>query len=306
MSRVAENAFRMIGVLIEEGNGGLSGGEFRRRMDLPKEEFDQAHQFLLQAGYINGTTGGDDGGCWVEALGVRHYEQQMRQRLPVSQLAKRIGQFVRRHAEMKGAPVASEEICSQLGISREVYLDGIREIADFGLVEETLKIDQEPFKIVNLTAKGQRAIRSGLERELPSVAQEIGAVSEGPGSGGTMEAIAQVYESVVQESVERGDVEALIEALSDMTDEMVEAVRPELTTEQLAAYAAAARNLREQVEKEELNSSVIQRLIATLAFFDNLNGTLDLGKKPLRLALRVAPYVPVLLQAVDSLPGSMV
>jgi hypothetical protein len=301
MSEVLENALRMLGVLIEESSGDINRGELRTIMKLPKEGFDQAQQFLLQGGYIGGTAGGDSGSCWVKSLGIEYYEQQMKQRLPISQLAKRIARLIAREARVEGASVTSEDICSELEIDRESYLEAMQELADFDLVEETLRADQESFAWVNLTPKGRRAVRSGFAREMPGVTQQIGAVIEGPVSDSTIQAVAQTYQSVVQQSVERENVEGLIEVLSSMTDKMVEAVKADLTTEQLAAYAAAARDFKEQASKEEPNPSVVQRLVTTLAFFDNLNGTLDLGERSLRLALQVAPYMALLLQAVNRL-----
>jgi hypothetical protein len=287
--------------MIEESSDAMNRGELRARMKLPREEFDQAHQFLLQGEYIGGTLGGDSGSCWVKPLGINYCEQQMKQRLPISQLAKTIARFIGREARIEGASVTSEDICSELGIDRKIYLEAMQELADFDLVEEPMKADQESFGWVNLTPKGRRAVLSGFAHEVPSVTQQVGAIFEGPISDSNIQAVAQAYQSVVQQSVEEGSAEGLIEALTDMTDKMVEVAKAHLATEQLAAYAATARDFKEQVRKEEPNPSLVQRLITTLAFFDNLNGTLDLGERSLRLALQVAPYVPLLLQAVNQL-----
>lgn len=303
MLGVVENALRMLEILIGEDTGHLNRGELRGRMALSKEAFDRAHLFLAQSGYIGATMGGDTGSCWVAPLGSYYYHEQMGKRLPLGYLAKEVARCIGRRAKTEDAAVGIKSICSELEIDRESYLEAMQELADLGLVEEKVAIDQEPFGIVNLTARGRRAVRSGFKPETPSVTQQIGAIIQGSVSGSTIQAAAHVYQSVLQQSVQTGDTDGLVEAISKMTDEMVEVVSADLTTDQLHAYKTAARDLKEQLHEEEKNLSIFQRVVATLSFFDDLDGTLEFGEKSLRLATRVAPYVLPLLQAIGQLRG---
>jgi len=84
-------------------------------------------------------------------------------------------------------------------------------------------------------------------------------------------------------------------------ERLVDAVKQDLTMDQLSVYTETAQQVREEIQKPKPNPALVHKLFATLSFADNLDGTLELGKKGLVLAAKVAPLILTLLKAIQQL-----
>lgn len=308
MSDIAENALILLGILMEEGATGpkeLTAGELRAKSGLSPDEFDQADSFLLNGRYIEGTMGGDKGRRWLMPDGINYYQTQMADRYPLSQMAKRAAKLIMTKAKTDRDEVSGDKICAELEIDRETYIQTMQELADFRLIQEPFKVDQVDFLGVNLTAKGRRAVRSNFKQEGIGPVQQIGAIFQGPVSQSNIQAVAQAYRSTVQQTIEAADVEELRATIIDTIESMVNAIKTDLTTDQLAVYAQAARELKNEINADQPQPSRLHRILRVLAFFGDLEGTLELGERSLKLAATIGPSLVVLPQAISQLLASL-
>jgi len=308
MSDIIENALILLGILMEEGATGpkeLTAGELCAKSGLSPGEFDQADNFLLNGHYVKCTMGGDEGGRWLTPDGINYYQVQMADRYPLSQIAKRVAKFIMTKAKTDKDEVYKDTICAELGIDEKTYAQTIQELADFGLIQEPFKVDQVDFLGVNLTAKGCRAVRSNFKWERIAPVQHIAAIFQGPVSQSNIQAVAQAYQSAVQQTVGAADVEELRATIVDTIESMVNAIKAELTTDQMAVYAQAARELKSEINADQPQPSRLHGILRILAFFGDLEGTLELGERSLKLAATIGPSLVVLLQAVSQLLASL-
>jgi biotin operon repressor len=310
MSDIAENALILLGILMEEGATGsrqLTAGELCAKSGLSPDEFDQADSFLLNGRYVEGTMGGDKGRRWLTSDGINYYQTQIADRYPLSQMAKRAAKLIMTKIKTDRDEVSGDKICAELEIDRETYVQTMQELADSGLIQEPIQVQQPGFSFsgVNLTAKGRRAVRSNFKREGIGPVQQIGAIFQGPVSQSNIQAVAQAYRSTVQQTIEAADVEELRATIIDTIESMVNAIKTDLTTDQLAVYAQAARELKNEINTDQPQPSRLHVILRVLAFFGDLEGTLELGERSLKLAATIGPSLVVLLQAISQLLASL-
>lgn len=306
MSDIVESALILLGILMEEGATGsrqLTAGELRAKSGLSPDEFDQADNFLLKGHYVEGTMDGDKGGRWLTPDGINYYQAQMADRYPLSQMAKRAAKLIMIKA--KTHKVYRDEIRAELEIDEKTCAQTMQELADFGLIQESSQVQQPGFSRVNLTAEGRRAVRSNFKRESIGPVQQIGAIFQGPVSQSNIQAVAQAYRSTVQQTIEAADVEELRTTIIDTIESMVNAIKADLTTDQLAVYAQAAHELKNEINADQPQPSRLHGILSILAFLGDLEGTLELGERSLKLAATIGPSLVVLLQAISQLLASL-
>ena len=84
-------------------------------------------------------------------------------------------------------------------------------------------------------------------------------------------------------------------------ERLVDAVKQDLTMDQLSVYTKTAQQVREEIRKPKPNPALVHKLFTILSFAGDLDGTLELGKKGLELAVKVAPLILTFLKAIQQL-----
>ncbi len=280
------------------GKGMVGSGELRELSGLSEEDYDQADEFLRGQKYVNGILR-PTGKRWVTPVGIEFLEEQMSRRMRLSLSAEKIARFLFTKREHEYEASISQ-LQQALGLNEGNCQEAARELIDENLAKDAFPADQiiSRFMEIALTAEGRRAVRNNFVRELASTFQQnVGAVIYGPVSDSNVLAVAQAHQSRVQQVIEGGDAAALRDEIGQLLEQAVEAVKGELTVDQLAVYAGAAKDLRSEANKDKPDSPVIQKCLNALNFADNLDGTIELGKKTMELALKVGPLMMLLQQA---------
>lgn len=268
---------------------------------LSEERYVQVDTFLWQQKYIGATVGSLDSERWMTSLGIEFLEEKMSNRIRLSLDAEKIARllFKERESEYQALGSKIQEI---LGLDMGKYEEAVYELVDEGLAEDTLEVDQARFLEIGLTSEGRKAVRNNFMRmEVSTLQQNIGAIFQGPVSSSNVLAVAQAYQSRVQQEIKDGNVEALRVEVTQLVDDIVKAMKEELDTDQLAVYAGAAKELKQEAAKGNPNPSIIQKCLGVLGFAGDLDGTLELANKAITLGTRVLPLILLLRQAIETL-----
>jgi len=112
-------------------------------------------------------------------------------------------------------------------------------------------------------------------------------------SGGAVQAIGFSDHAQVQQIV--NDPALLSHQVDQFTNKLLDSVKSELSSERLVAYIKAIEDLKEQISSDDPSPSVIQRLLGSLAFMGDLEGTIS-------MAARVWPFIyPLMVMAAERL-----
>jgi hypothetical protein len=116
-------------------------------------------------------------------------------------------------------------------------------------------------------------------------------------NGGNLQASGFVNNSELKQIV--NDPDLLSNKMTELTNQLLEAIKAELSTDKLVSYAKDIEELKKEVSSKEPNQSVIKRLLSSLAFMGDIEGAIS-------LTARAWPYLyPLLMIAVErmNLPG---
>jgi len=111
-------------------------------------------------------------------------------------------------------------------------------------------------------------------------------------SGGNVQAIAQAIDSQISQNV--NDPQALRAAIDELGAALVDAVRSELQANDLTRYVQEVEELKAALAAESPEPSMLKRILGTLSFFGDVEGTIG-------LALRVWPLIQVGLALAQQL-----
>jgi len=304
MSDVISDAMLIIRCLydagaVSAGSVDFKGRELIKLTCLSESEIDAADTYLLQAGFVEGTNG-LDGSRWLTPSGVERYGKEKANRIPLSASAERIARYVSEQtADPASSPIKSRKIQSDLEIDDLTYRKACQELSDRGLLTDAYRVQQDPFAGVTLTPSGRNAVRDDFElKSMLSFEQNIGSIFHGPITNSTIQSIAVAANSNIQQAVNQGNTDALRAEIAQIVEKIVEAVKTELSVDQLSSYATTAKQLKEEVQKPNPDQTIIQRLSGLLSFAGNLDGAIELGKKGFELAVKVGPLILVLQQAI--------
>lgn len=304
MSDVIANAMLIIRCLydvgaVSAGSVDFKGRELIKLTGLSESEVDTADTYLLQAGYVEGTNG-LDGSRWLTPMGVERYGEEKANRIPLSTSAEIIARYVAEHtSDPASSPIKSKKVKSELELDDLTYRKSCQELSDRGLLTDAYHIQQDPFAGVTLTPAGRNAVRDDFQvKSMLSFEQNIGSIFHGPINNSTIQSIAVAANSNVQQAVNQGDNDALRAEIAQIIEKIVEAIKTELNVDQLSSYAAAAKQLKDEVHKPNPDPTILQRLSGLLSFAGNLDGAIELGIKGFDLAVKVGPLILVLQQAI--------
>lgn len=308
MPDVTENAMLILGILYEKGTisvaTSMTAGEVERLTNLSTEDFNVAEDFLISTEYIEYTLGGSTRSQWLTTEGINWYKSEKEKRIPLSIDALRIARYIYgKTSDASKSFVASKDILDALQFEDAAYRKACQELADRGLLVDKRVSDQISYRAVALTSTGRNAYRDGFKIASPaySFQQSVGAIFQGPVSDSNIQAIAVAVNSNIQQAVSGGSVQDLRGEISNLIEQLVDQVKHELNLDQLLAYTKKAKELKNEVMNPNPDPTVIQSILATLEFLGNVDGTIELGKKGLELAVKYAPLVLTLKQAIFQL-----
>ena len=292
MEATIGNALMILRYIAERGRG---APRHARRIDIidylciSEDEFRDADVYLIGKKYVVTTLGGTQGHRALTPEGTDFSNHGMQQRIPLSLNAERILCLAveLERSDCGTSIIGAKEIQDQLGIDFAEYRDAAQELADEGLIIEVSKDRNWPFLGILPSPEGRKALRRGFRLETPV---QGSTVAIGPVSHSNVLAVGEAYQSHIEQVISQSTDE-LRDEIEGLLTNLVEAVRPELSEAQMAAYSAAANELRKEIVADPPDPSALQRLLGSLSFASDVSGTIDLSEKLLRLSLLVAPLI---------------
>lgn len=187
------------------------------------------------------------------------------------------------------AQINSSSIANRLGLSKHEINKYLRELELRGFIG--IKESVENINVW-LEPSGKNKISDGIGQSYNITNYNIGAIIQSL-SGSNIQAVALSHNSDISQIV--NDPEALRNEVESLTDQVVNAVRVELGSIDFQEYVRAIEDLRNQILSSNPNPSIIKRLLGTLSFFGDVEGSIALMG-------RVWPYIsPLLLIAIQLL-----
>jgi hypothetical protein len=114
-------------------------------------------------------------------------------------------------------------------------------------------------------------------------------------SGGNVQAVGLSNNSELNQLV--NDPDLLHEKLNELTEQLVDVVKTELSSRKLMEYLQSIEELKKEIESEKPSPAVLQKLFSSISFLGDVESTIS-------LATRVLPYIyPFLLIASQKLAG---
>jgi hypothetical protein len=187
--------------------------------------------------------------------------------------------------ESTGTPelIEASRIAQRLGLTTQ-EVDEQLEILEVGGYVKLVKGVRGNHS-ARLQPLGKQRVKEGLKPMAITPQYIIGAIIHSM-SGGTVQAVGLASHTEVSQIV--NDPEMLRSQVEDLTNQLVEAVKGTLMPSELTAYIKAVEGLQDQLLSSEPNPSRVKRLLGTLAFLADVEGTID-------LMVRVWPYISSLL-----------
>jgi hypothetical protein len=255
-------------------------------------------------GWVEATMG-RNGRRWLSDTGTQYYLEDVAQRIRLSPDAERLA---RRVAEVTADPqiqfVRYNVILESLGLDEARYRRACQELEDRGLLIDKLNLQQMSYAGVALTPQGRNAVRDDFRLPTPpsySIQPQIGAIFHGPVIQSTVQTIVAAHSSQIEQAISQADTAALQAQISALSQQLVEAVQPVLTTDEHAAYERVAEELQSEVAKPHPDATVLHRLLSILNFAATTDGVIELGRKAFELSTQVDPIIQQLRQAILAL-----
>lgn len=146
-----------------------------------------------------------------------------------------------------------------------------------------------------LTSLGKQRAREGVRAAVPTSHITVGAIIQSM-TGGNVQAVGVATNTEVSQVV--NDPQMLHELVSDLGNRLVDAVKSDLRAQDLMDYLKSIETLKAELQSADPDPSLVKRLLATLSFMGDVEGTLG-------LMTRVLPYVSSLVMVADNVIQSM-
>jgi|GEM_PF-1842341 len=302
MSSVHENALIILRILDSFGatfGSDVKGYEVKAKIGLSDEEYDQAETYLLNAGYIEGTMGGLEGRRWLTDTGIEYLAQAMQGRMLVNLHAERLARYMFNQGP-RIRVFLRDRLQQHLDLEDKEYEEAAQELCDKGLAESKLSTGVF-LGDLRLTAEGRNAVRSNFRRTVPAQVQRVGAIIQGPVIGSNIQAVAEAYQSNVEQAISGVDPEALRKTLSELVDQIAEIAARQLAEDELETYMKVVEDFSKEVHKDKPSAQRLHRLASALGFMADVEGAVEFGEKAVKLAALVAPYLVWLYQGLARL-----
>jgi hypothetical protein len=134
---------------------------------------------------------------------------------------------------------------------------------------------QETSLLYSIRQAGYDAVDNNFQSPPPStdIQYNIGAMIQTM-SGGNLQAVGVAKETNISQVV--NDPELLQSHVNSLTQELLDAVKSELSGNDLINYTQAIKDFKEELLTEKPSSSLIKRLTKTLSFLSDVEGTISL------------------------------
>jgi len=273
------------------------------------KEFKQVDSYLKQKGWIRGVGSisegliHPDGDLTITHTGLDALEEAIRYRMSLSLLAEKIARWLNERDPL-GRGVDDIELVQALEIDQESYENAMRELLDLGLVETPKsRAHRDSFvPFPKLTEAGRLAIKNGFAQPgISPISQQIGVQINAPVSESPIAGIVGSEDVTVNQAIESGDHEQLLEISAAYLDQIIDLVKDDLQKNQLVSYIQTVEKLKSTMADESLDSGRLRKLLSIVTFLDNANGAIELGEKGWRLAKLVLPYVLILVRIIGHL-----
>jgi len=303
MPNITENDWILLRAMMELdatiGNKTCKS-QLQPRTDLSDHDYDQAANFLHSMGYIQAPVG-EDRRCWLSPAGVEYLQAQMRGRMNLSWTAERIIRHIIEQCPHRGNSIMWIQIQQALGLDDTEYKKACQELEDYDLIRNVAKVGQY-FGCITVTQLGRLAARENFQRSDSAPTQiQAGAIFYGPVTDSNIQAVAQAIGCEIEQAISQNDPDSLRQTTTDLMEQLVDAVKQDLAMDQLSVYTKTAQQVREEIQKTKPNPALVHKLFAILSFAGDLDGTLELGKKGLELAVKVSPLILTFLKAIQRL-----
>jgi hypothetical protein len=130
---------------------------------------------------------------------------------------------------------------------------------------------------------------------------QIGAIIQGSVENSQIQAIASAVNSTVRQVVENTSSEDFRRIIAAAVEDMVQAVKGELNLDELSEYLKLAKDFQNEIARQTPDKSGLRRLLSGLSFLADIEGTVSFGDRALKLAERVLPYVPLIVNYLNRL-----
>ena len=197
--------------------------------------------------------------------------------------------------ESTGTPefMEASQIAQRLGLTTQEINEQL-EILEMGGYVKLAKAGGGDHE-ARLQPLGKQRVKEGFKPIAITPQYNIGAIIHSM-SGGTVQAVGSASHTEISQIV--NDPEMLQSQVEDLTNRLIGAVKGELAASELTVYMKTAEGLRNQLLSSEPNPSLVKRLLGTLAFLANVEGTIG-------LMVRVWPYISSLLMIAATILGTL-
>jgi hypothetical protein len=197
-------------------------------------------------------------------------------------------------AQQMGEVSTLQDVMTKLGLTRGRWEASSEFLFGYSppLMSASLAGEQSPLRATAAGIEYYDRARKGINTS-PHI--QIGAVFQASVNDAKIQAVASAVNSSVQQVVENIQVNDIRETLTRTIDDMVQAVKGELTLEELAPYAQIARQFQQEIKKETPDKAWLRRAVSILSFMSDVEGTIQFGERAFLLGNYVAPYVPLLI-----------
>lgn len=191
-------------------------------------------------------------------------------------------------AEEPLIPVCTYADCSIIGIEEKFdhnLVGDLEILGDADLLD--FRYNSRGNKIYTIKQSGYDAVENNfVAPEVPAHTQiNIGAIIHEM-TNGNIQSVGFSSHSELQQIV--NDPLLLKEKIDSLANQLLEAIKSEIQSEQLIKYIKTIEELKGQLESDKPSSSILHKIFGTLSFMGDVEGTIS-------LATRAWPYIYPLL-----------
>jgi hypothetical protein len=154
---------------------------------------------------------------------------------------------------------------------------------------------------MSVTGKGIEFYERRCDIPPMHIGDNIGAIFQASVQGTQIQAVASAINASIQQVGHGAQASEIRGDLVRAVEDMVRAVRRELTVEQLAAYEQVVREFQQEVVKATPDKARLRRVLSVLSFLGDAEGTMQLTERAFTLGSHVAPYIPLLITLLNRL-----
>lgn len=311
---IHDDAIQILRVLYQNNN--VIGYEIRNatlmeKSDLDEEAYDKAENYLLETGFIEGSSGGPTSLRCITSTGINYLLEILSQRLPLSIDAERILNYLTKSGPVNSKTFERSTIITNLKLDDSRFDSAVQILVDFKLVQKGGRVafisgsgSKTDRSEENLTATeaGRQAVHRGFrDPNFASQTSQIFNINAPANVQAVSNAIITQIEQQVTQTISNNDPEVIRATISELLNSLVDMVSKDITLKERADYIEAAAGIEEELNKGKPEINNIQRWLARLAFLDQV---ISVSDKALTLSVKVLPTIMMLIKIAESITGN--